>query len=320
MRAVVTGGAGFLGSHLVESLLAEDWEVLVVDTMAAGSSRNLLEAELAAGASGKQLTLLRDDAANLGGWAGRADYVIHMASLASPRDYRRSPIETLRAGSVAAEAALSLARKTGAQFMTTSTSEVYGDPLVSPQPETYWGNVNPVGERSCYDEAKRFTEALAMAYHREYGLDVKLPRIFNTYGPRMRSDDGRLVPTLIRQALAGQPMTIEGSGEQTRSLCYVSDMIDGLRAVMHSDIIGPVNVGSMNEVTVREVARLVCDVAEEGCYGVEPLPAAADDPQQRCPDTALIRERTGWEPRVGLRAGLGRTIAWARQAWKEETA
>ena len=309
VRAVVTGGAGFVGSHLCERLLVEGWSVVCVDSLMTGSTENL------AGA-------LRDDRfsfqqANVSERIdvdGPVDWVLHFASPASPRDYLDHPIQTLKVGSLGTMNSLGLARAKGAGLLLASTSEVYGDPLVHPQPESYWGNVNPIGPRSVYDEAKRYAEAIATAYHRVHGIPVKIVRIFNTYGPRMRENDGRAVPAFISQALRGEPITVHGTGSQTRSLCYVDDLVEGLWRFLSSEVPGPLNLGNPHEVSVLELAELIRSLtgsASEIVFEARP----ADDPEVRCPDITRAREELGWEPGVSLEDGLNRTIAhWPGRA------
>jgi len=308
-RAVLTGGAGFVGSHLCERLLEEDWDVLCVDNLITGSQDNL------AGLAGHPRFRFEphDVSADLD-VDGPVDHVLHFASPASPRDYLAHPLETLRAGAYGAHRALDLAKAKGATILLASTSEVYGDPLEHPQNESYWGNVNPVGPRSVYDEAKRFAEALAMAYHRVHGMPVKLVRIFNTYGPRMRRADGRAVPAFVDQALGGRPLTIQGDGSQTRSLCYVDDLVEGIHLLLVSDHVGPMNLGNPEEITILELAELVQELTGSAS-GIELVPAAEDDPKRRCPDITLAQEVLSWKPSVSLREGLARTVAWAREAW-----
>jgi dTDP-glucose 4,6-dehydratase len=306
VRVVITGAAGFLGSHLTDRFLAEGHEVVGVDNLITGDAVNLahLEAE-------KRFTFSRHDVSRGLSVDGPLDGVLHLASPASPIDYLEHPIATLDVGSLGTRNALELARANRARFFMASTSEVYGDPLEHPQRETYWGNVNPVGPRSVYDEAKRFSEALTMAYHREHGLDTRIVRIFNTYGPRMRARDGRVVSNFIVQALAGEPLTIYGQGSQSRSFCYVSDEVDGIyRLFMHGDA-QPTNIGNPDEFTVRELASLVLELTGSTSKLVfRPLPT--DDPKVRRPDITRARERLGWVPRVPLREGLKRTIDWFR--------
>jgi dTDP-glucose 4,6-dehydratase len=303
-RAVVTGGAGFVGSHLCDRLLAEGWEVVCVDSLLTGKVDNLVGAS-----SSDRFTFQRADVTRQIAVEGPVDWVLHFASPASPPDYLEHPIATLEVGALGTLNCLELARTKGASFMLASTSEVYGDPRVHPQREDYWGNVNPIGPRSVYDEAKRYAEAVTMAHLRAYGIPVRIPRIFNTYGPRMRPDDGRAVPTFITQALRRQPITVHGEGSQTRSLCYVDDLIEGLWRLLKTDLPqGPVNLGNSEEVTILELAELVRTGAgsvSEIVFTGRPV----DDPEVRCPDITLARTRLGWEPRVPLSEGLARTIS-----------
>jgi dTDP-glucose 4,6-dehydratase len=305
-RALVTGGAGFLGSHLCERLVEEGWSVVCIDSLLTGDDDNL--ATLRGHAA---FTYLRHDITERFDVDGPVDMVLHMASPASPVDYLRLPIETLRVGAIGTLNALELAREKTARFILTSTSETYGDPLVHPQPETYWGNVNPVGPRSVYDEAKRYAEAATMAYHRQLGLGIGIARIFNTYGPRMRLSDGRAVPTFIRQALTGEPLTIHGEGLQTRSLCYVDDLIDGLYRLSISAEVGPMNLGNPEEVTIAQLAELIRESAGSRSQ-IEFLERPTDDPERRRPDISLAQRALGWQPRVPLADGLRRTLEWAR--------
>lgn len=308
-RAVITGGAGFLGSHLCERLLDEGWEVVCFDSLLTGSAANLARC-----LGRERFSFERYDVTNFLHVDGPVDWVLHLASPASPRDYMEHAIHTLKVGALGTMRVLGLARAKQAGLFLTSTSEVYGDPQVHPQPEDYRGNVDPVGPRAVYDEAKRFAEAIVMAYQRGHGVPVKIARIFNTYGPRMRRDDGRAVPTFIRQALTGEPITVHGDGGQTRSLCYVDDMIQGLWRLLFSDLVGPVNLGNPEEVKIVELADLIRTLAgspSEIAYVDRPQ----DDPQMRCPDISLAREALAWEPLVPLREGLERTIAWAREEW-----
>jgi dTDP-glucose 4,6-dehydratase len=310
-RAVVTGGAGFLGSHVCDRLLDEGWEVVCVDSFLTGESRNLDAAKSRAGFDLREADVSEELAVE-----GPIDAVLHMASPASPIDYARFPIETLRVGAVGTQRALDLARSKGCRLLLTSTSEVYGDPLVHPQPESYWGNVNPIGPRSMYDEAKRFAEAITFAYHRSFDVPIRVVRIFNTYGPRMRQHDGRAVPTFLRQALDGEPITVHGDGSQTRSLCYVDDLVDGLWRMLGADATGPVNLGNPEEVTVLELAERIRELvgsSSEIVFTGRP----ADDPEVRRPDISLARTILGWEPGVALEDGLARTVEWGRRAWLE---
>jgi dTDP-glucose 4,6-dehydratase len=306
MRVVVTGGAGFLGSHLCDRLLAEGHDVIAVDNLLTGNPRNLehLAAE-------KRFRFLRHDVTHFIFIDGPVDAVLHFASPASPIDYLELPIQTLKVGSLGTHNALGLAMAKKARFLLASTSECYGDPLVHPQPETYWGNVNPIGPRGVYDEAKRFAEAMTMAYQRHHGVETRIVRIFNTYGERMRPRDGRVVPALIGQALAGEPMTVFGDGSQTRSFCYVSDLIDGIYRLLLSGEREPVNIGNPAELTVLDFARTIQKLTKTRSEIVyRPLPV--DDPKVRQPDITKARATLGWEPRVLLEDGLDRTIAYFR--------
>ena len=301
-RAVVTGGAGFVGSHLCDRLLAEGWEVVCVDSLLTGNVDNLSSA-----LSNPRFSFVEANVSEGISVDGHIDWVLHLACPASPRDYLAYPIETLKVGALGTLQCLELARARGAGFLVTSTSEVYGDPQVHPQPESYWGNVNPVGPRSVYDEAKRYGEALTMAYHRFHALPVKIVRIFNTYGPRMRMNDGRAVPTFLAQAMSGDPITVDGDGNQTRSLCYVDDLVEGIWRFLATDATGPLNLGSQEEVTVLQLADLVRTLTgsrSEIVFAQRPT----DDPQMRCPDITLARNLLGWEPVTDLREGLLRTI------------
>ena len=306
MRIVVSGAAGFIGSHMCDRLLAEGHTVAGLDNFLTGSARNLAHL-----AGEPRFRLVDQDVTQPFTLDGSVDFVLHMASAASPKDYLEHPIETLDVGSLGTRRMLDLALDKGAGYLLTSTSECYGDPLVHPQVETYWGNVNPVGPRSCYDESKRFAEALTMAYHRAHGLRTHIARIFNTYGPRMKLDDGRVVPAFLDQALHGLPMTVFGSGSQTRSFCYVSDMVDGLYRLMHSEERYPVNLGNPREMTILEFAeeiRRITGSTSEFRF----LPLPEDDPRQRQPDIAKARALLGWEPRVTLEEGLAKTVDYFR--------
>ncbi len=303
MRVVLTGGAGFIGSHLCDRLLADGAHVLCVDNLLTGRADNL------AHISDPRFEFRRHDITTPIEVAGPVDYVLHFASAASPVDYLTHPIKTLKAGALGTWITLGLAKAKGARFLLASTSEVYGDPEVSPQPETYWGNVNPIGPRGCYDEAKRFAEAITMAYHRYHGLNTAIVRVFNTYGPRMRPDDGRVVPTLLTQAMRGEPLTVYGDGSQTRSFCYITDLIEGIVRLVRSDIHDPVNLGNPEEITVLEFARRVTAITGSRSEIVfRPLPQ--DDPARRRPDITRAKALLGWEPRVPLEEGLKRTLEW----------
>jgi dTDP-glucose 4,6-dehydratase len=305
-RAVVTGGAGFLGSHLCEKLLGEGIEVVCIDNLLTGSLGNV---EHLFGRPG--FVFEKYDVTNHLHVPGRVDFVLHFASPASPIDYLLLPIQTLKVGSLGTHKALGLAKAKGARFLLASTSEVYGDPLVHPQPESYWGNVNPVGPRGVYDEAKRFAEAMTMAYHRFHNVDTRIVRIFNTYGPRMRAHDGRVVPAFICQALAGKPLTAFGDGSQTRSFCYVDDLIEGIVRLLFSEIAEPVNIGNPAEMTVLQFAEEIRRLTGNHVPIVfKPLPE--DDPKVRQPDITTAFTRLGWQPRVPLAQGLARTIEYFR--------
>jgi dTDP-glucose 4,6-dehydratase len=303
MRVVVSGAAGFIGSHLCERLLSAGHAVVGLDNFVTGSRQNIRRLNRLA----SDFQFFELDVTESVGIEGRVDAVAHLASLASPRDYLTYPVETLEAGSIGTQVMLELAVKHHARFLLTSTSECYGDPLVHPQVETYWGNVNPVGPRSCYDESKRYAEAITMAYHRKYGLRTNIARIFNTYGPRMKLNDGRVVPAFLDQALRGAPMTIFGTGLQTRSLCYVSDLVEGLCRLMRSEEREPVNLGNPQEVTILELAektKALTETKSQIVFG----PPMADDPQRRRPDIEKARRVLGWEPTVSLEEGLKRTL------------
>jgi dTDP-glucose 4,6-dehydratase len=310
-RALVTGGAGFLGSHLCDALLADGWNVVVIDNLLTGHRANLahLNSETRFEFVEKDICQPFD--------VGKIDFVFHFASPASPEDYHAHGIKTLQVGSFGTFNALEIARKYGAKYLVSSTSECYGDPLEHPQKETYWGNVNPVGPRSVYDEAKRFTEAVTVAYRRYHGADVRIARIFNTYGPRMQIRDGRVVPNFMRQALAGEDLTVYGDGNQTRSFCYVSDEIDGFLRLARSDEHLPVNIGNPKEFTILECAQLVLRVTgSKSRIRYEPLPQ--DDPRQRRPDITKARQLLGWEPKIDLETGLRLSLDFFRTALAEE--
>jgi dTDP-glucose 4,6-dehydratase len=305
--AVVTGGAGFLGSHLCDRLLAEGHRVICVDNLITGRESNLEHL-----AGDRRFRFLHHDVSRPLFLDEPVDFVLHFASPASPIDYLELPIQTLKVGSLGTHNTLGLAKAKGARYLLASTSEVYGDPLVHPQPESYWGNVNPVGPRGVYDEAKRFAEAMAMAYHRVHGLDIRIVRIFNTYGPRMRLRDGRVVPAFLQQALQGEPLTVFGDGSQTRSFCYVDDLVEGIHRLLTSDLGTPCNIGNPEEMTIRQFADAVLAATGSASEIVhEPLPE--DDPKVRQPDITLARARLGWEPKVPLAEGLRRTVEHFRE-------
>jgi dTDP-glucose 4,6-dehydratase len=304
LRIIVSGAAGFIGSHFCDLLLARGHSVVGLDNFLTGSPGNLEHL------TGKpQFQLIEQDITKLFSVDGVVDCVVNMASPASPKDYLDHPIETLEVGSIGTQRMLELAREKGARFLLTSTSECYGDPLEHPQAESYWGNVNPVGPRSCYDESKRFAEAITMAYHRQYALASNIVRIFNTYGPRMKLDDGRVVPAFLDQALRSEPITVYGDGSQTRSFCYVSDLIEGIYRLMLSDERYPVNIGNPNEMTILEFARHTQRLTGSRS-GIVFQPLPQDDPRQRRPDISKAREILGWEPMVSLDEGLKETIAY----------
>jgi dTDP-glucose 4,6-dehydratase len=306
-RAVILGAAGFIGSHLTDRFLAEGWSVLGVDNLITGTMRNVAHL-----AREPRFEFLEQDICRPLEVTGPVAAVLDFASPASPIDYLEKPLETMHVGSIGVESALKLAEAKGARFLLSSTSEVYGDPLEHPQRESYWGNVNPIGPRSVYDEAKRFAEAITMAYRRYRAVDTRIARIFNTYGPRMRLDDGRVVPTLVSQALRGEPLTVFGDGKQTRSFCYVDDNVEGMWRLLGSRFTDPVNIGNPHEMTILEFARAV----QRLCGREVPIvhrPLPQDDPRVRKPDITRAREILGWEPRVGFDDGMERTIAWFRE-------
>lgn len=307
--SVITGGAGFLGSHLSDLLLSRGHRVVVIDNLVTGSTDNIAHL-----AGRPDFRFIQQDVTEFLYLEGRVDYVWHFASPASPIDYLELPIQTLKVGSLGTHKALGLAKAKGARFLITSTSEVYGDPLVHPQTESYWGNVNPVGPRGCYDESKRFAEALTMAYHQQHGVATRIVRIFNTYGPRMRLRDGRVVPAFVSQALANKPVTLFGDGSQTRSFCYVSDLLEGIYRLMMLDGAEahmPTNIGNPHEMTVRQFAEeIIRATGSKSKLVTKPLPQ--DDPKQRRPDITRARKLLGWEPKVSLADGLKDTIAYFR--------
>jgi len=303
---VVTGGAGFLGSHLCEYLLKKGHYVIAIDNLLTGTTANI--EHLRDG----RFKFIKHDVTEYIYVKDPVDYVLHFASPASPMDYLQLPIQTLKVGAMGTHNALGLAKDKGATFLLASTSEVYGDPLEHPQREDYWGHVNPVGPRGVYDEAKRYAEALTMAYHRTSGVDTKIVRIFNTYGPRMRPNDGRAIPTFIPQALRHEPITVFGDGSQTRSFCYVEDLVEGIYRLLLSDYHEPVNIGNPHEMTIREMAETIIQVTGSSSPIIEkPLPE--DDPKIRQPDISRAQSLLGWKPKVGLRTGLGRTVEWFRR-------
>ncbi len=305
MRVLVTGGAGFIGSHLSEFLLVQGAEVLCMDNLLTGSIENIAHLGV------PRFAFVKHDVTNYIDVAGPLDYVLHFASPASPLDYAQLPIQTLKVGALGTHKALGLAKEKRAKFLLASTSEVYGDPLVHPQREEYWGNVNPVGPRGVYDEAKRFAEAMTMAYHRFHRLDTRIARIFNTYGPRMRIGDGRAIPAFMTQALRGEPLTVHGDGSQTRSFCYISDMVEGIWRLMRAPVNEPVNLGNPKEMTLLALAeKIVALAGARSPITFTPLPV--DDPKVRQPDITRARTLLGWEPRVDLDEGLSRTLAWFR--------
>ena len=306
-RALITGGAGFLGSHLCDRFLAEGWDVICMDNLITGDLRNI---EHLTGDS--RFRFHHQDVTEFIHVPGELDVVMHFASPASPLDYLELPIQTLKVGSLGTHKALGLACAKGARFLLASTSECYGDPLVHPQTEDYWGNVNPVGPRGVYDEAKRFAEAMTMAYHRFHGLETRIVRIFNTYGPRMRLDDGRALPAFMSQALRGEPLTVFGDGSQTRSFCYVDDLVEGIWRLLHSDEPMPTNIGNPSEMTILQFAELVRELTGSASeLSFKELPE--DDPKVRQPDISKARRVLGWEPKVELRDGLERTLAYFRE-------
>ena len=305
-RVVITGAAGFIGSHLAEALLDRGYSVVGIDNLLTGSTSNIAHLR------NRDFLFIKHDVTNYVYVEGPVDAVLHWASPASPIDYLELPIPTLKVGALGTHKALGLAKEKNARFVLASTSEVYGDPLEHPQKETYWGNVNPIGPRGVYDEAKRFAEAITTAYHRYHGLDAKIVRIFNTYGPRMRLNDGRAVPAFMSQALRGEDITIFGSGQQTRSFCYVSDLVDGVLRLMDSDINEPVNIGNPHEMTIEAIAQeIVRLTGSKSTLVYRPLPE--DDPKVRQPDITRARTLLGWEPKVSLEEGLKQTLSYFRE-------
>jgi dTDP-glucose 4,6-dehydratase len=314
MRVLVTGVAGFLGSHLADRFLADGYEVVGVDNFLTGSTENVARLQ-----TDRRFEFIEHDVSRPLYIEPALDGVLHFASPASPVDYLELPIQTLKVGSLGTHNTLGLAKAKQARYLLASTSEVYGDPAVHPQPETYWGNVNPVGPRGVYDEAKRFAEAMTMAYHRYHGLDTRIVRIFNTYGPRMRPADGRVVSNFVVQALRNEPLTVYGDGSQTRSFCFVSDEVEGIYRLFHSDRTDPTNIGNPNEFTILDLARVVVERTGSAST-VEHLPLPTDDPKVRQPDITVAREVLGWEPQVGLEEGLSRTIPYFQALINSEDA
>ena len=307
MKILITGGAGFIGSHLCDFLLEKGHEVICMDNLITGNMDNIAHLF-----GRKEFSFVQHDVTNYIYVAGDLDYILHFASPASPKDYLMFPIQTLKVGALGTHKALGLARSKGSKFLLASTSECYGDPLIHPQPEEYWGNVNPIGLRGVYDEAKRFAEATTMAYHRYHGIDTRIIRIFNTYGPRMRKADGRAIPNFITQALSGEPLTVFGDGSQTRSICYVSDLVDGVYKLMNSDVDTPVNIGNPVEMTILQLAEKIIAITEsESAIAFKSLPE--DDPKVRRPDISKARKLLGWEPSVNADEGLRRTVRYFKE-------
>ena len=304
-RILITGGAGFLGSHLCDRFLKEGYEVIAMDNLLTGSISNVEHLF-----GNPKFTFKQYDVTNFVHVSGNLDYILHFASPASPKDYLEMPIQTLKVGSLGTLHLLGLAKEKGARILIASTSEVYGDPSVHPQNEEYWGNVNPIGPRGVYDEAKRFMEAITMAYHTFHQVETRIVRIFNTYGPRMRVDDGRALPTFISQALRGEDLTVYGEGDQTRSFCYVDDLIEGIYRLLMSDCVNPVNIGNPVEITIKQFAEEIIDLVgtDKSKLIYKPLPV--DDPMQRQPDITKAKEILGWEPKVDRREGLRRTLEY----------
>jgi dTDP-glucose 4,6-dehydratase len=311
MRVLVTGGAGFIGSHLCDRLLSEGHDVIAMDNLITGSTDNIAHL-----AGERRFRFIYHDVTNYIFMEGPVDAILHLASLPSPVDYLEKPIQTLKVGALGTHKSLGLAVTKGSRFLLASTSEVYGDPLIHPQPETYWGNVNPVGPRGVYDESKRFAEAMTMAYHRAHGLQTRIARIFNTYGPRMRRDDGRVVPNFVMQALRGEPLTVYDDGSRTRSFCFIADLVDGLYRLLLSEEVQPVNLGNPDEMSIRDFAQLVLDLtgSPSPIAFVTPVDERTrDDPQIRQPDITRAQEVLDWKPRVDLPIGLQLTIEWFRE-------
>ncbi len=312
MHILVTGAAGFIGSNLCKNLIQEGHQVTGIDNFLTSSPQNIEDL------LGENFTFIKYDVTQFVHVPGRVDAIVHLASPASPVDYLMHPIHTLKVGSLGTFHLLGLAKEKRSRFLLASTSEIYGDPLVHPQTESYWGNVNPIGVRGVYDEAKRFGEAMAMAYKRVHGLDIKIARIFNTYGPKMRLNDGRVVTNFISQALKGEDITIYGTGKQTRSFCYVSDLVNGLTKLLLSDFQGPMNIGNPNEMTVLELAERILKLTNSRSQTIlRPLPE--DDPKERKPDISLAKKYLNWEPTVSLQEGLEKTISWAKNVLEKQT-
>ena len=304
-RILITGGAGFIGSHLCEFFVKKDYDVVCMDNLLTGTVDNI------AHITSDRFTFIKHDVTNYIYVEGKLDYILHFASPASPIDYLELPIQTLKVGALGTHKALGLAKAKNARFLLASTSEVYGDPLIHPQREEYWGNVNPIGPRGVYDEAKRFAEAITMAYHRTHGVDTRIVRIFNTFGPRMRLNDGRVVPAFMTQALTGQPLTVFGDGAQTRSFCYVSDLIEGVYRLLMSDFTEPVNIGNPSEMSILQFGEKIIEFIKSSSeITFKPLPE--DDPKVRQPDISLAKEKLDWEPRVSLEEGLHKTLDYFR--------
>jgi len=304
MRILLTGGAGFIGSHLCDLLIRNGHSIICMDNLITGKKENIQHL-----LDNPNFKFIEHDVTKYIDIKEKIDYVLHFASPASPVDYLKYPIKTLKVGSLGTHNALGVAKKHGAKFLLASTSEVYGDPLVNPQPETYWGNVNPIGPRGVYDEAKRFAEAITLAYHRSHGIDTKIVRIFNTYGPNMRDHDGRAIPNFIDQALKGEALTVYGNGSQTRSFCYVSDLIDGIYKLMNSDLNEPVNIGNPNEMTLIDLAKKIIQLTGSKSK-IEYKPLPINDPKVRRPDIAKAKKELNWQPVVALNDGLKTTINW----------
>lgn len=310
MRILITGGAGFIGSHLCDRYIAEGHEVIAMDNLRTGTTENIAHL-----AGHERFSFIKHDVTTYIYVAGELDMVLHLASLPSPVDYLNYPIQTLKVGALGTHNSLGLALAKSAKFLLASTSEVYGDPLEHPQKETYWGNVNPVGPRGVYDESKRFAEAITMAYHRYHAVDTRIVRIFNTYGPRMRSNDGRVVPNFISQALRGEPLTVYDDGMRTRSFCYVDDLVEGIVKLMASDVVDPVNLGNPTEITILDLARTVIDIAQSASEITFLIPddeRTRDDPKKRCPDITRARELLHWSPQVILQQGIKSTTEYFR--------